>query len=312
MKRQLIAMGVSLLVFANSAALAQDTKDVDNFDVYIGEKAPEFADVNALVDKFKAGLQAGDKGAVATLLGLDPKVVNDSKDIADSFPEIQAQAAQSVLVQEAAPDRRILVLGDLAWPFPFPIVNEAGKWSFDTEAGLEEVVNRRIGENELKAIAVARAYVDAQETYRKTDWDEDGVLEYAQNLVSTPETYDGLYWPSGDGVPESPAGPFVDNSELQTPEDGYFGYRYRILKSQGDNIAGGAYDYVINGNMIAGFALVATPARYDRTGVMTFVVNQYGTVYQKDLGPDSSKVAADMKSFNPDDSWDVVEEPGDD
>ena len=186
-----------------------------------------------------------------------------------------------------------------------------GKWAFDTIAGLEEVINRRIGENELTTVANLRAYVDAQEDYKETDWDEDGVGEYAQKLISTPETYDGLYWEPGDGVPESPFGSLISQAELATAaEDGYFGYRYRILSGQGANVAGGQYDYVINGNMIAGFGLLAMPAEYDRTGVMTFVVNQYGTVYEKDLGPDTSALAEKITAFDPDDGWAVVNDPG--
>ena len=156
-----------------------------------------------------------------------------------------------------------------------------------TIAGLEEVINRRIGENELTTVANMRAYVDAQEDYRKPTGTRTASSEYAQKLISTPETYDGLYWEPGDGVPESPVGSLMSEAELATAaEDGYFGYRYRILTGQGANVAGGQYDYVINGNMIGGFALLATPAKYDRTGIMTFVVNQYGTVYEKDLGPE--------------------------
>lgn len=315
MNRLLIAATAAIFILApasHHAAVAQETATADHdFDKFIGAKPTAFDGVDALVGAFKSGLSSSDKQAVAKLLGLDPAAVAASKDSDGSFPEIRDAAAQSVTLDETSPDRRILVLGDKAWPFPFPVVKADGKWSFDTVAGLEEVINRRIGENELTAIAAMRSYVYAQQVYHKTDWDEDGVLEYAQNLVSTPGTYDGLYWHSGDGIPESPAGEFVDEKALQKPEDGYFGYRYRILKSQGANIAGGAYDYVINGNMIGGFALIATPAHYDRSGIMTFVVNQYGTVYQKDLGSDSGKAAAAITTFNPDDSWTVVDEPGD-
>ncbi len=161
-----------------------------------------------------------------------------------------------------------------------------GKWYFDTYAGLEEIVNRRVGENELEAISTARAYVDAQQDYAEADHDGDGVLEYAQKLISTEGETDGLYWPTDDVNGESPAGDGIDLAELDKSKagEGYFGYKFRILTGQGDNIAGGAYDYVINGNMIAGFALIAWPAKYGETGVKTFAVNQHGVVYETDLG----------------------------
>ena len=284
----------------------------DPFDRFIAETEETFDNPTAVVDAFKARLAADDKEGVLKLLGLDPAAVAASEGLAERFNEIRDMAAVLLTVQEPAPDRRILLIGREVWPFPFPIVLDDGKWSFDTAAGLDEIINRRIGENELNAIATARAYVIAQEAYKASDWDGDGVSEYAQKLISTSGTYDGLYWPSGDGVPDSPAGAYVEQAEAEQGKkvggDGYFGYHFRILKGQGDNIAGGKYDYVINGNMIAGFGLIAWPAKYDNTGVNTFVVNQYGTVYQKDLGPDTEALVEKIRRFNPDDSWSVVTE----
>jgi hypothetical protein len=184
-----------------------------------------------------------------------------------------------------------------------------GKWSFDTIAGLEEVINRRIGENELEAIETARAYIEAQRDYAMEDRDADGVLEYAQKLVSSDGQTDGLYWPVEQGDGESPAGAFVSEQQLRKAKekgDGYFGYRFRILRAQGNNIAGGRYDYVINDNMIAGFGLIAWPVKYGETGVKTFAVNQAGIIYEKDLGPNTSALVRDIARFNPDKSWDVV------
>ena len=183
---------------------------------------------------------------------------------------------------------------------------EDGKWAFDTYAGLDEIIARRVGENELTTIATVRAYVDAQTDYASLDRDSDGVLEYAQKLISSEGQTDGLYWPADQGDGESPAGPFVDESEVAAAKDGYFGYRYRILTGQGDNIAGGAYDYVINGNMIAGFALIAWPVRYGVSGVKTFVVSHHGIVYEKDLGDSTEVIVPYIDRFNPDESWDVV------
>ena len=175
---------------------------------------------------------------------------------------------------------------------------------------INEVINRRIGENELRAIATVRAFVDAEEEYKTSDWDDDGVMEYAQKLIAPPETYDGLYWPAGEGVPESPAGAYVAEAGPDDKAEGYFGYRGRVLTSQGDNVVGGKYDYIVNGNMISGFAMIAWPVEYEETGVMTFIVNQAGVVYQKDLGAETEKLAAEITSFDPDDSWTVVEDPG--
>jgi hypothetical protein len=315
MKQYLITatLALSLGVPALSAGSTQETEPstVKDFDSFVGEAAPTFATVEELTETFRKNLAADDKAAVASLLGLAPAEIMKSKEIDESFARIKEAATESIVVKETYPDLRTLVLGDEVWPFPFPAVNVDGKWSFDTIAGLEEVINRRIGENELTAVANMRGYVDAQEQYRETDWDEDGVGEYAQKLISSPEAYDGLYWEPGDGVPESPIGSLISQAELSTEvEDGYFGYRYRVLTGQGENVAGGKYDYVINGNMIGGFGLIATPAKYDRTGIMTFMVNQYGTVYEKDLGSDSAELAAKINSFDPDDGWIVVNDPG--
>lgn len=306
------ALAMSLGLSSVCEGVAQEPQSAaQELQAFVGPTPPSFATQEELVEAFRAALAAGNKEELASLLGLAPGEVLKSKEVEDSFAEIAEAAAKSIAVKEIAPERRSLVLGDEVWPFPFPAANAEGKWSFDTVAGLEEVINRRIGENELTVVANMRGYVDAQEEYHDTDWDEDGVSEYAQTLISSTGTYDGLYWEPGDGVPDSPFGSLISTAELSTAaDDGYFGYRYRILTGQGENVAGGRYNYVINGNMIAGFAMIATPVVYDRTGVMTFVVNQYGTVYEKDLGPDSTALAAKTTAFDPDDGWSVVNEPG--
>lgn len=292
---------------ASGSAAAADTTGLSEF---VGGEPPAFDDTGAVLAAFKTALEQNDRAGMARLLGLDPEKAVASDEFSQRFGEIKDLAAQLLVVRPLAEDRRILVIGREVWPFPFPIVQTNGKWAFDTEAGLEEVINRAIGENELMAISTARGYVGAQETYRATDWDGDGVPEYAQELISTPGTYDGLYWPEEAGIPESPAGALVSDEDLpaQGEESGYFGYRYRILKGQGDNVAGGMYDYVINGNMIAGFGLIARPVEYGVTGVKTFIVNQYGTVYEKDIGPDTARFADAIMLFDPDDTWSVVTE----
>ena len=276
----------------------------------MGEKAPQFADAGAAVDAFKAALAANDMDGVAKLLGLDPVKLKAAEGMADRFAEIRT-GAQKLLSVSGGDDRKMINLGDKVWPFPFPVAKGAdGKWAFDTQAGIEEIVNRRVGENELQAIATARAYVEAQRDYASDDHDDDGVQEYAQKLVSSEGMTDGLYWPIEQGDGDSPAGSFADQAAMDKAKagDGYFGYRFRILRGQGNNIAGGRYDYVINGNMIAGFALIAWPVNYAETGVNTFAVNQAGIVYEKDLGPDTETIVQNTFRFNPNKSWDVVNE----
>jgi len=316
-----LALGLALLVTASPPlAIADDAPagassssvddDPTGLGRFIGALPPEFNDATDVMARFKTILEENDPAEMARLLGLDPAVATASEDFMERFAEIRELAGQLLVLRTLSDDRRVLIIGREVWPFPFPIVRTDGKWAFDTEAGLEEVINRRIGEDELMAIETARGYVRAQEEYRATDWDGDGVPEYARRLISSPGTFDGLYWPSEPGLPESPAGAFVSDDEL--PEEGevsgYFGYRYRILEGQGDEIAGGAYSYVINNNMIAGFGLIARPATYGVTGIMTFVVNQYGTVYEKDLGPDTAALADAITLFDPDPSWDIVTE----
>jgi hypothetical protein len=223
---------------------------------------------------------------------------------------IREGAARKVVIDDLG-DRKILEIGNVLWPLPFPVVKgDQGKWAFDTFSGLAEIINRRVGENELQTISTMGDYVSAQRDYASEDRDGDGVLEYAQLLVSSDGETNGLYWPPDQGDGQSPAGSFIEEAALGKAKagKGYFGYRYRILTGQGDNIAGGAYDYVINGNMIAGFGLIAWPVKYAETGVKTFVVNQQGIVYEKDLGPATEAIVGYIDRFNPDDSWDVSED----
>jgi len=208
-----------------------------------------------------------------------------------------------------------LAIGTNGWPFPIPLVKQDGQWFFDTEAGKQEILDRRIGRDELGAIAVCRAYVDAQREYASEDQGR-GVLEYAQHLCSTPGTHDGLFWPAKEGEDLSPLGPLVAQArgegyhrtakmmnEQQVP---YHGYYFKILTRQGKHAPIGKYNYIINGHMIAGFAFVAWPAEWGNTGVMTFIVNQQGKVYQKNLGPKTAKIAAAMTTYDPDDTWTPV------
>ena len=211
--------------------------------------------------------------------------------------------------------KAILEVGNDAWPLPIPMVKEGESWRFDTRQGAEEIIDRRIGKNELSAIQVCLAYVDVQREYAARDRDRDGLLEYAQKFVSEPGKKDGLYWASKEGEESSPLGPFAAQAKKEgytrkksgDEPSPYHGYFYKILKAQGKNASGGAYSYLVKGKMIGGFALVAHPAKYGTSGIMTFIVNHDGVVYEKDLGKKTEAVVKAMTTFEPDKTWRKVE-----
>jgi Protein of unknown function (DUF2950) len=298
------------LATAPVAAFAQEPSEDTVISGFASPTDPPVFDTpEQAVDAFKAALAADDFDKLAALLGLDAAKAKAGEGVMDTYAEIRDGAKKKVVVQDVD-GRKILDIGDKLWPLPFPIVKGTdGKWAFDTYAGFEEIINRRVGENELQAIATMRAYVDAQNEYSSADHDDDGVLEYAQKLISSDGNADGLYWSPDLGEGDSPAGDAFENDaalDKAKAGAGYFGYRYKIVTSQGPNIAGGKFDYIINGNMIAGFALIAWPLRYGETGVHTFEVNANGTVYQADLGTDTANMAEGIKTFNPDDNWTVT------
>jgi hypothetical protein len=218
---------------------------------------------------------------------------------------------------EEASGKVTLHVGSDDWPFPIPIVKAGNGWRFDARAGKQEILARRIGRNELNAIQVCLAYVDAQKEYAmKKARQREGLLEYAQKFVSTPGKQDGLYWRAGEGQEQSPIGPLFaaardqgyGRKPLGEGSEPYHGYYYRILTAQGKNAPGGAQDYVVGGKMIGGFALIAYPAHYRASGVMTFIVNHDGVVYQKKLGKGTKKAAQAVKAFDPDKTWARVPE----
>jgi hypothetical protein len=303
--RNIILTALAASFLAASSLTAAAAPDIAK---YMGAAPESFATPEEAGESLKSGLAAKDVTGLAKLVGLDAAAMTGSDGFDERLGELQDAAAERFQVVGDG-DSRTVILGNLIWPFPFPLVKTGDTWSFNTEAGLEEILDRRIGENELETIDTARNYIEAQNIYHSEDRDGDGVLEYAQVLRSPPGTKDGLYWPSSYDGTESPAGEFVDETRAaDTEKNGYFGYRYRVLTNQGENIAGGAYDYVINGNMLAGFALIATPVRYGETGIKTFVVSHNGGVYEKDLGEDTEKLAAEITSFNPDQSWELVDD----
>ncbi len=219
----------------------------------------------------------------------------------------RARQKNSIQADPAKPNRAILVVGDDDFPFAVPLVKKGGQWHFDSAAGRTEILYRRIGTNELDAIQVCRGYVEAQHQYALTIHDNSGVNQYAQKLISTPGKQDGLYWQNADGTPggsvsEAVAKALAEGYTLEK-NTAYHGYYFKILKGQGPAAPLGSMNYVIQGAMIGGFALLAVPADYRVTGVKTFIVGADGVVYQKDLGPDSLKIAKDIELYNPDKTW---------
>jgi len=276
-------------------------------------KSPDEA-VKALIES----VRAQDKEELLTIFGPSGKeVISSGDEVADrEMGErfVKAYEEANKVVRESG-TKMVLHVGKEDYPFPIPIVKKGEFWLFDTQAGKEEILNRRIGRNEISTIQVCLAYVDAQREYARRG-QGGGLMEYAQRFASSPGKRDGLYWEAKEGESPSPLGPLVAEAVKEgykKREDGkqaqgqtlipYHGYYYKILKAQGKNASGGEYDYVVKGKMIGGFALVAYPAEYGVSGVMTFIVNHDGVVYEKDLGKATEKVAVIMKKFDPNKTW---------
>jgi hypothetical protein len=218
----------------------------------------------------------------------------------------EARAAHSVTMDSSNPNRATIIVGLEEWPLPVPLVKKNEKWYFDAKSGRQEILFRRIGANELDAIQVCRGFVEAQKEYASQIHDHSGINQYAQNIFSSPGKQDGLYWQNTDGSSAGPIGEAVAKALAEgysIGEPGFHGYYFKILKGQGPAAPLGRLDYVIEGVMIGGFALVAVPAEYRVTGVKTFIVSYDGILYQKDLGPDSLNIVKTMELYNPDPSW---------
>ena len=260
-----------------------------------------FDSPEAAADAFVHAVATSDEDALRTVLGADWKrfipIEGIDRDDVNAF--LAARYKKQKIIRDSD-NRAHLAVGPDEWTLPIPIVKSGGVWRFDTRAGAEEIRTRRIGRNELSAMQAALAYYDAQKEYALADRNGDGTIEYAQRLISSPGRNDGLYWDAQNGEEESPLGPLFGNDK---PGTDYHGYYFKILKGQGKHAPGGAYDYRIEGRMTAGFALVAWPVRYGETGVMTFVVNHEGQLYEKNLGPRTDAVARKMTLFDPDSSW---------
>lgn len=280
------------------------------------EKHASFKTPQGAVDAFVTALQKNDDAELAKLLGPDVDELLSSgdpiQDKANRQQFLDLYQAKHSLSDEGG-GRMVLVVGDDDWPFPIPVVEHKGKWRLDGQAGADELVYRRVGANELGAIAVCRGFVDAQKEYASEGRDGDPAGIYALKLMSDTGMHNGLYWPAAEGEAPSPAGPFLASATSQGYSFGaerapYHGYYYRMLYAQGPNAQGGAMDYFADGVMTQGFAMLAWPADYGASGVQTFIVNQDGTVYQKDLGEDTASAADAIEVFDPDASWTAVAE----
>jgi hypothetical protein len=277
-----------------------------------------FASAAEAVKAAVSAAKSNDDKELLAIFGAQAKELISSGDrVADKQRRagfLKAYDEKNSLVTEG--ENTILVIGNNAWPFPIPLVKKGDSWVFDTAQGKEEILNRRIGENELDSIQVCLAIVDAQREYAMKDRDGNGVLEYAQKFLSDPGKKNGLYWETKQGEELSPLGPIAARArqEISSAQQAggkpvpFRGYYYKIIKAQGSNAPGGAYDYVVNGKMIGGFAVVAYPATYGNSGVMTFIVNHNGVVYQKNLGSNTTQAAQAMTKFDPDKSWTKVED----
>ena len=271
----------------------------------------QFGTPEAAVEALVTAARSEDGAAILKVLGPDGKPIVSSGDpVADSNIRqdfVSAYNAKHAIEMEGD-GTRTLIIGNDDWPFPIPLVNKAGQWQFDTKAGLDEILRRRIGRNELSAIQVSLAYVQAQNEYASLNPAGLGRGVYAQRIVSRPGKKDGLYWPTAAGEEPSPLGDLAAQAAAEGYGTGstpipYHGYYYRILTRQGATASGGAYDYLAKGKMIGGFALIAYPAEYGNSGIMTFIVNQDGTVFQKDLGDRTEKIARRIETFDPDAKW---------
>ena len=283
--------------------------------VNAGDAGQTFATPEEAVSALTTAIAANDTNALRVIFG--PAVAEienpDRVQAAYDLTAFGAALQKGTRIARESNSRCILEVGDQFWPFPIPLTRQEGRWHYDPRAGREEILNRRIGRNELLTLRTVRAYVEAQREYAAQDRDGDEVLEFAQKLISTPGTKDGLYWSLDLDGQISPLGPLVGQAQNEgygekPAQEGaapqpFHGYFFKVLTRQGNHAPSGKYKYIINGNMIGGFALVAWPASYGESGIMTFIVNQQGRVYQSDLGPETAKIVRKMKEYGPDGKW---------
>jgi len=274
-----------------------------------------FSSPEKAVTSLVAAVRANDMEEMAVILGPGSReLIFSGDDVADRTGRekfLKAYDRMNILHKVSA-DKGTLCIGNDNWPLPIPIVKAGAIWVFDAEQGKQEILNRRIGRNELHVMDVLHAYTYAQHEYASRDCGGGGLVEFAQKLISTQGKRDGLYWDVKKNEEQSPLGPLVARAAKEGYADAnlspFHGYYFKILNSQGKHAQGGAYDYVVKEKMLLGFALVAYPAEYGNSGVMTFIVNQEGIIYEKDLGKDTTRIAEGMKIFDPDKTWERVKE----
>ncbi|GAB7522669.1 DUF2950 domain-containing protein [Paraburkholderia sp. 2C] len=293
------ALAGTLRVFAAACAFGAMTMSAAHAEkIFSTPEAAMDAFGEAIIDNRESSLQAIFGNDFRQLI---PPV---GAEVRDRFVD---EWGISHTVQTVDDTHARIAVGNDGWTFPIPLVKSAQGWRFDTRAGVEEMRQRRIGRNELAVIQAMLAVYDAQREYATTDHDGDGLLAYASKLSSSPGKQDGLYWPTQPGEPPSPLGPAFMKASSRSAEKGtYYGYHYKLLTSQGPHAPGGAYDYLTHGRLFGGFAVIAWPARYDDTGIKSFMVSHAGQVYERDLGPDGAATASAMKSFDPGPGWKKV------
>jgi hypothetical protein len=307
---------IPVLVMATGAAFLPLRLQAD--DEQSAAKQRTFASPEEAVQALTDATKAADHAALHEIFGPGQAdlVTGDKVEDEANFARFSKALAQMCNPAREGDDKVILNIGAENWPFPIPLVKKEARWFFDTDAGKEEIINRHVGDDELNTIGVCRTYVAAQRQYASKDRDGSEVFKYAQKFKSAPGKKDGLYWEATADEDSSPFGPLV----AEARDEGYgprkageaphpfHGYVFRILTSQGPAAPGGQYNYIINGNMIAGFAMVAYPDKWGDSGVMTFTINQQGKLYQKDLGLKTEEIARAMTEYNPDKSWTPVTE----
>ena len=307
---------VAIAAFATAAVVsAQDRPEAADTAV---AKQLDFASPAKAVATLVAAIRGNRQNDMLRVLGASgSKLIQSGDPVADrkGYARFLKAFDASHRIEERASGIATLIVGSEAWPLPIPIVKQGDRWHFDTDASAQKIIDRRVGRNELNVIEVCRQYVQAQREYAHKDRIGSGLQEFASKFESSEGQHDGLYWPAAAGEEESPLGPLVARARAEgyagadQPgaeagfEAPYHGYLYRILTAQGEHAPGGAKDYVVDGHLTGGFALLAIPAKWGDSGVMTFTVNQDGIVFQKNLGPDTAQLARDITEYDPDLSW---------
>jgi len=314
---RLAAAGTLLMLAGPLAASEPTVQPAPAATAPATASAPHYPTPDEAIQALLDAVASGEAGAIAKVLGPEAAELGSGDPVADAnaLQDFLAVAEEAVNIEqeEGDDDLALVTMGEDAWPFPIPLVHDAQGWYFDTATGKEEISNRRIGRNELSTVESMRAYVQAQDEYAAEDRDGDGVKAYARRLMSTEGTRDGLYWPTKEGEPESPMGPLVAEAVGEGYKLGqgggpkpYHGYLFRALTAQGPSAPGGVKDYLADGHLTGGFALLAYPAEYGNSGVLSFLVNQSGIVYEDDLGENTAAAAAAVTAYDPGEGWSAV------